>query len=524
VPKSDPIIITFGGGLNTRKRTTDIDINECVAGANFDLQDQYLALKGRKPFDLVATATNAESIRGFAQLTKQDGSISTLIQAGDTMYEWDHDASFTDRGAVSANSRMRGPKEHNFTLDEFVIITDLDEQTPVKKWDGTTFSTLAHNLGGDFFARYCRVHLERATYGNVKSGTATPHLIVGSKRGDSENLSVSDRPAGTLGLDDPFFIPTPDLRPVNGLEQGFGTFIISTQRGKLYALVGESSFDFKIEDFYDGSSVSGDEAMTNIGNDIALGLPARIETLSGTIKFGDVQADDLTNPVAKSVENVTEWTLAYNKKTRRLYCFPDNQSACWVLYKPLIDTNTPLSPWSRWTTGHTMDFQPTTVMPLVHPSTKEDLVYLGDGSGNIYLLEGTGSGDGGTTAVNVSRTTGLIRGIPEGSVFDVEGWITYRRNEAATVTLTLEYSGEAVFDKSIVINIPASTNQVVYNGSGVRAGYYNGSAHYGTLFSDRISRQKWTGSGLEDHFQLRIDVESQAETDIQEIGFTINTA
>lgn len=519
-----PIVLTFAGGLNTRRSVTRINPDEAVAGANFDLDEQYESLRGRKPFDLVATATNAGDIRGYAQLKQQDGTVSTLIQAGDTMYEWDHGTTFTSRGTVDASSKMRGKRTHNFTLDEFVIITDLAELTVVKKWDGTTFGNLAHNLGGDFFARYCLVQHERAFFGNVKSGTATPHILVGSQRGDSEVLSVSDRPAGTLGIDSPFFIPMPNLKPINGMDEAFGTLVLSTDNGKLHQLVGNSAFDFVIRDFYEGSALSGAESMVNIGNDLALGLPGRIESLKGTQTFGDVNTDDLTNPVAPSVEGATSWTLNYNRTARRLYCFPDHRASCFVLYKPLLDARSPLSPWSEWTTGHSINFQPTTVFTLLHPSTLKEITYMGDSSGNIYQLEGVGSGDGGTTSLVVSRTTGLIQGFPDGSVFDVEGWINYRRNEAATVTLTFIFQGEAAFDKSLVINLPAAENQAVYNGTGTRVGYYNASAYYGAVFSDRISRQNFGPPGLNAYVQLKVEVESQAAVDIQNIGLSISTA
>lgn len=522
----DPIILTFGGGQNSRRRPGDIDINECVDGSdNFDLDQQYLSLQKRKAFDLVATAPNSGEIRGYAQLIKRDGTVSTLIQAGGTVYQWDQVAAFTNVGSVSASAKLRGPREHNFTLDQYVIITDLEQQEVVKKWDGTTFSNLAHNLTGNFHARYCRVHKERAFYGNVKSQTTDlPHVLVGAKRGNAEVLSVADRPASTLSLEDPFFLVTPDLRPINGLESAFGAFIVSTKRGQLYQLSGSSAFDFEIRDFYPGSSVSGDEAMVNIGNDIALGLPARIESLSGTINFGDVESDDLTLPISPSVEDVTSWTLVYDRRGRKLYCFPDNQAACWVLFKPLLDSQKQWSPWAKWTTGHSSDFQPTCVMSLIHPDSGQDLVYFGDSMGRIFQLQGDSAKDGGTDNVTVSRTTGLIRGLPEGSVFDVEGWILYRKNVLTTVTLTFQFAGKGLFDKSLIIVLPASDNLAVYNGAGSGEAYYGGAYYYGSTFSDRLSIQNFGPPGLNSHFQIRIDVESQGDIDIQEIGLKFRTA
>src|SRR3990167_2370682 len=139
-------------------------------------------------------------------------------------------------------------------------------------------------------------------------------------------------------------------------------------------------------------------------------------------------------------------------------------------------------------------------------------------------FEGTGAQDGGTDTVTVSRTTGLIRGLPEGNVFDVEGWILYRKNVAATVTLTFQFAGAAAFDKSVTITLPASDNLAVYNGTGSAAAYYGGTSYYGSTFSDRLARQTYGPPGLEAHFQLKIDVESEGDIDIQEVGFTFRTA
>jgi len=203
-------VITFGGGINARRRTADVDPNECVSGSvNFDLDPQYRALSRRNAFDLVATAPNAGAINGFAQLISPDNSVSTLVQAGTTVYEWDGDQVFTSVGTVTSGAKLRGPREHNFTLSDFVIITDLAGLETVKKWDGTTFADLAHNLGGNFFAKYCRVYNERAIYANVTAGTATPHVILGSAIGDSEDLSAGDRPASALGFDAAWFLPMP---------------------------------------------------------------------------------------------------------------------------------------------------------------------------------------------------------------------------------------------------------------------------------------------------------------------------
>ena len=520
-----PIILTFSGGVNSRKRVLDVNLAECAFGENFSLDQQVASLQKRAAFDLSATAPNSGSINGYAQLIKRDGSVTTLIQAGGNVYTWDHVSAFTLVGTVASTAKLRGPREHNFTLDEYVIITDLEKAEIVKKWDGTTFGDFVHNLSGTFYAKYCRIHHERAIFANVKnSSTDLPHVMVGSKRGDADVLTVTDRPAGTLALDDPFFLISPDLKAINGLEDAFGSFIFSTRRGQLFQLTGSNAFDYEIKDFYAGSAVNGDEAIVQIGNDIALGLPARIESLSGTINYGDVETDDLTLPISDLIEKVTSWTLAYDRKKRRLYCFPDNQTTIYVLFKPILDAGE-LSPWARWTTGHQINFTPTAVMPMIHPTTKEDLIYFGDSTGNIFQFDGTGARDGGTTSIAVSRTSGLIRGLPEGNVMDIEGWITYSKQFAAVVTLTFQFAGEGLFDKVLTINLPAGEDIPVYSAAhGVDTAYYNGDFYYGKSFADRLNRQKFGPPGLNAWFQVKISIESEGPVDLHEVGFSFRAA
>ena len=529
--KSETIRVTFGGGINSRRRPSDIDLNECIEGNDFDLSPELLSFNKRPAFDLIGTAPNAGEIRGFAQNINRAGTVTTVIQAGAVVYSWDHATTFATVGVVGATAQLRGAQEQIDTLNQRVYITDLNQAEVVKTWDGSTFADFTHNLTAtNFYARYCRVWGERAFFANVKSGTDLPHMVVGSKLSDPNTLSISNRPANVSNPEDPFYLLTPDLRPINGMEEAFGSFLISTKRGRLFNVTGSTSFDYKIQKFYTGSAVSGAEAIVNVGNDIALGLPGRVESLSGTINYGDVESDDLSLPISNNIKSVSEWTLAYDRKLRLIYCFPSGVSAVYVAFKKLMDANSPWSAWSKWTTGHAINFQPSTVMPMVHPVTKDDLVYMGDTLGRIFLLNGTGGKDGGTTSVSASRKTGLIVGIPEGNVFDVEGYIKYRKQFAATVTLTFEFAGEGIFDKSITIDIPAGDTIDVYNGSGADARYYNSAdgsayvAYYGKQFSERIHRQKFGPPGFNAHFQLRIEVESQGTVDFEEVGFKFKTA
>ncbi|MGI9626720.1 MAG: hypothetical protein ACR2QM_07785, partial [Longimicrobiales bacterium] len=264
----EPIILKFGGGVHSRASEDEIDPRECASGQNFQLDLENREFMPRDPFDLLGTTPNGSEIRGGGQLQKADGTISTLVQAGDTVYKWDG-TTFTSVGTVSTSAKLRGWQEQNWQLDDKLLLTDLALIEPVKEWDGTTFQDIAHNLTGDFIAKYCFVSNERAFFGNVISNSvATPHMLVGSERSDYLTLSVSDRPSSALNEGDAFFLLTPDLRPINGLVEAFQTIIMSSLNGSIWLLEGQSSKDFSIRELYPRSGAVADESLAYIGNDV----------------------------------------------------------------------------------------------------------------------------------------------------------------------------------------------------------------------------------------------------------------
>ena len=410
--ENKPIVLTFSGGINARQRSADINIEECTEGENFNLDFQSAVLAPRQGLAIRATAPNGEPIRGIAQLVKQDGTLSTIVQAGGTVYSWDGTATgFIEIGTVSPDSRLRGPIDSNFTLDNFIIITDLAKIENVKKWTGEVFTDLEHNLGVDFKAKYVTVQTERAIFANVKTGTVdTPHVILASKQGDSEVLTSTIRPAAAASAEDEWFLPTPDLHPINGITFFAKTLLLSTERGRLYALEGliagkdVDGLPFtSIQDFHAGSAVSGDEAMVNIGNDVALGLPGRIETLRGIIEFGDVETNDASWWIAPLIDGtfgktVSTWKLIYDPAGQRVFCFPNNEDTAWVLHKHLLfgpnratfgKIGKNISPWSKWTTAAIDGLRVTAIGVIFDPTDSPALISTSPGASFTSFSGGT---------------------------------------------------------------------------------------------------------------------------------------
>lgn len=511
-------VLRFGGGVNSRASPDEIDPRECAAGTNFVLDAGNTNLRNRPPFDLKATAPNGERINGFATLRTSGDVISMLVQAGAAVYQFDGTSFGAQVGTVNSAARLRGRLSHNFELDDLVIITDLAAQEAVKTWDGSSFSTMTHNLTGDFVARYCYVSGARAFYGNVISNSAaTPHLVVGSGLEDYNDLSVSDRPSSALGSADPFYITTQDLRPVNGLVASFGLLMFSSRGGSIYVLEGADATDYVVNELHPNSGATGSEGVAFIGNDVIYGRVGVIESLIATDRFGDVESNDISIKIADQIDGFDDWVIAYNQRLQRVYCYPENQAEIWVLHKTLMESE--VSPWVRWTTQHESSFNPTAMMTCLDPADGLEKVFFGDASGNLYVMEGTGSGDAGSADIATERLSGLLT-VPLGAqMFELDGWLTYRKNEAATVTLRFEYAGETVFNEDITITLPAITGDV-YGGNS----YYGGDSFYGAPFANRLTRRKFRTPGQSEMLQVRVTVEGQTDIEINEIGLRFRAA
>ena len=251
-PKEFDVTMRFGDGLHTRSSEDEIGDREAADGKNFLLDLRNKNLRNRPPFDLVGTVPNGAAVTGGGSLLKSDGTVSTLVQAGSAVYEWDGAGSFTSVGTVSSNAKLRGHwRSHNWTLGDKLILTDLASAEVIKEWDGTTFQSTtftdeAASPFGAFKAKYLDISNERAVFSNVVDpGATTRHMMVGSLRGDYTQITVTNRPSSALSEEDPFFLLTPDLKPINGHVAAFGSVIISTEYGQMFNLTGESAKDFR---------------------------------------------------------------------------------------------------------------------------------------------------------------------------------------------------------------------------------------------------------------------------------------
>lgn len=528
------IRLRFGGGIHTRASENEINPREAADGQNLLLDLANLNYRNRPPFDLVGTAPNAEEIRGFITYKNSSNAVKFLVQAGDTVYDWDGSTNFTFVASVNGNAKLRGRKEHNWLLDDKVLVTDMNLQQPVMEYDGTTLVNVSFTgVSGSFLARYCFVAAERAWFAHVNSnGVLTSHLVVGSERGDFTTLSTANRPSSSLNAQDPFFLLTPDLRPINGMVQAWTSteggagqnqrVVLSSQDGVLSKIIGTGADNFEISEFYSESGANGAESMRFIGNDIAYGRQGRIESVAATERFGDVSTVDLSKEIQEELSGLEDWTTIYNSRLQRVYFFSADRGVVYVLFKELIGSE--VSPWARWATQHPLSFQPSAVLNMFDPLDGLEYTFMGDASGNIYRLEGSGaSGDGGSANIQTEFLSAYFDAPKQTQIYGVQGYIQYRAGQANTVRLRFEYAGESVFNEEVPVNLPAVDAQ---SGSEFWGGnaFWGGDFYWNVAFSGRLTRKKFAPPGQANALQLRVIVEGTNDIEINEIGLNFEAA
>lgn len=136
--------LRFGGGLNERDDYS-INLEECVDGENFLLDATARTLRPRPPQDLEGTAPNAGEITGILQLIKRNDTVTQVLVAADKWYDWDGASIYSDvtPPIFTTGGRMRG---NYWSLDDILVITNLDLSCPLYKWNGSDVTRLKTTL------------------------------------------------------------------------------------------------------------------------------------------------------------------------------------------------------------------------------------------------------------------------------------------------------------------------------------------------------------------------------------------
>jgi hypothetical protein len=509
------LVSTFGLNENPNP-----DITECTQGYNFDIAVDQTWFTPRDQFDLKGTATNAQAITGLMQLLKRDGTQTTLVCAGTTVYLWDGSSTWTSKASVASGSLLR---DLNWSLGDYLLITDVSLQNVLKKWDGTTFSDAPTGLGGTpLYAKYGAVHQNRAWLFNVTSNTATPHLIVASTFEDPTNFNLTNRGGPTAyggaafstGLE-PFYMTTPDLKPINGVAEFQNTLIISTLNGRMFQLIGSSAKDFQWIDFYDGSPSVGNESIANIGNDVIfMRQGGHINLLSATQTFGNARTDELTRWLRNTIANLSGANqIVYDIGNQKILVFIPNK--VMVLFKDFLSHDRyqlrdSKSPWSVYTTQHPSAFNTQAAKYMLIPGTTNYSVFWGDANGNVFDMNGTAqSGDANVYPLMYLRRSShigpeLFQGQWPWNQKNLEGSVEYRRVGTSQVNLTFEWDDE--------YNTTVSTINLKGPAGGDSAAYFGGNFYFGnsTYFNQgftgaqRVSDYDFTPGGKGPGFYVSV--------------------
>jgi hypothetical protein len=263
--------------------------------------------------------------------------------------------------------------------------------------------------------------------------------------------------------------------------------------------------------------------MANIGNDIAyMKNGGGIELFSATDTSGDVAADDISRWIPDTTEDLTAAVTVYDQKNQKILLFID--SKILVLFKDILATGGG-SPWTFYTTSLTnadgTNIFSTTkgVKYLRRPGLTTRSVYFGDIDGNIYDLNGAGSGDNGSDIHSV-RKTKLLE-MDRGKI--LIGNIQYRRIGEFSCSLVFQWSNEYnTTISSITLKGPPATGETVaywnldsyWDSNGVRdEDYWN----EGFAFAGTVSKQNFSPAGRADGYFLTVEQETTVQYQIDHI-------
>ena len=389
---------------------------------------------------------------------------------------------------------------------------------------GTTEPTV------DLYAKYSIVHNNRMWLFNITtiSGGVTseiPHMILASTFEDAASYDTVNRNGIATG-NAAFFTLTPDLKEINGAALINRQLVISTHDGVLHKLSGLDASDYQFTSYYAGSSSVSEESMTNIGNDITYMLNGGgVELFSATDTSGDVAADDISRWIPTTTKDLTFAVTIYDQQNQKILYFVDGKIL--VLFKDILATGGG-SPWTFYTTTLTNPVDSSSIFNtkgakyMRRPGLTTRSVYFGDISGNIYDINGSGSGDNGTT-IHSSRKTKLLE-MDRGNI--VIGHIQYRRIGEFSCSLVFDWSNEYNTTISdIGLQGPPITggDTVAYWNldsywedpltSNNRTDYYN----EGFAFAGTVSKQNFAPAGRADGYFLTVEQDTTVQYQIDHI-------
>lgn len=264
--------------------------------------------------------------------------------------------------------------------------------------------------------------------------------------------------------------------------------------------------------------------MASMGNDVVyMRKGGNIESLRATDTSGDVSADDISRWMPDQVKDLSDSITVYDQTNQKVHFFVGGKDI--VLFKDILYSGSNLSPWSIYKTELAFDFNTNAAIYLRRPGENTYSVYVGDDSGNIYDMNGSGTGDdgdAGTTNIITSRTSRIIDELNYKYSW-LFGRVQYRRTGECDVKVSFDWSNEYNLSSSIITLKGPTADQsgVLYSNSGDVDYYYGGEFYYSesNAFLDKVSHQSFSPTGKAESFSVQVYLSTGVSFQIDNIEF-----
>lgn len=516
-----PTLYTWDGSTTfTSKRTANLAVGSKLRDTYWSLDD-YLVISDTAKLTPLMNWDGADLIRHKTTLVASAAQAVTSITRVSTT------ATVTTTGSHGYSTgdlvKVIGAVETDYNIEAEITVTGSTTFTYTVAGSPATpaTGTITVDFGTELYAKYSIVHDGRVWIFNVKTnnGSTTsdlPHMAVASAYEDPKTFDSTLR-SGDAGFstgNEAFYVLSPDLKPINGVAVFNKELVISTEKGRLYRLTGVDSSDYAFIDYYAGSAATGTESIINIGNDIVyMRQGGNIESLRSTDQYSEITNDDISRWIPDTVRDLSESLSVYDPHLQKVLFFVSGKVL--VLFKDVLYAESQLSPWSVYTTELAFDFNTSAARYLRRPSESTWSVYLGDSSGNIYDLNGTGSGDNAATDIITKRKSGPI---PSESPADpIFGKVQFRRIGECQANFLFDWADAYnISQVTLTLSGPPAVDSGAYFGG---ANYFGGDVYFntGSSFAEKISTRSFSPTGRSHTFTMEAYIETSVRFQIDSI-------
>jgi len=502
----------------TSVRTTNLGSTSMLRGVYYGLDD-YLTIVDIQKLTPILNWNGTTCSRHKTGLTSGNPQSVTLTCSSGTVTaaEAAHGRSVGDLVTVAGADETAFNGEFEVTS---VPTTTAWTYTITACPTATATGTITADSGVVLYAKYGVVHNNRLWLFNITTDSDdNPHMILASEFENPESFDTVVR-SGIATGDEPFYTLTPDLKPINGVALFNKQLIISTVDGALHRLIGLDASDYQFVTYYSGSAAVGTESIANIGNDVTfMKKGGNIDLLSATDTSGDVRADDVSRWLPDSTKDKTGTLIIYDQQNQKVFYFLSDRVL--VLFKDIAAQGGG-SPWGTYKTtltnaeDSTNIFNTNAALYMYRPQESSLTVYFGDKDGNIYDLNGSGTGDNGSDII-VSRRTALIESTRD---IILQGYVHYRRLGEMNCSLIFDWANEYNETQSDITlkGPPASQADPTYYGGGY---YYSEADNFyneGFAFAEKKSRQNFAPAGRSEGFNFTYYSESTVQFQIDYVA------